>query len=153
MTEEITEKALEGTWYCFQCKQPVEVTLTCIKKNTYRIQANCPEKHHIVLVFTGEIGFATDEQLKELAKVFLHIQLDDVAKGKGPKQFVEPDIYRQHVISGMTSLTGLNGAVCEEIIDRAIVEGSVLQSQKPVKEKIKKGKDVLIQQVEMGEEE
>ena len=100
MTEEVTEEALKGSWYCGPCKQPIEVTLTCIGKDKYRVQGDCPEEHHIDLVFTGEIKFLTKSELRGIAEMYLHVQLEDVEKQK------QPDIYRDHVISGMFSLIG-----------------------------------------------
>ena len=164
MTEEVIEKTLEGAWYCFPCKQPILVTLTCIDKDKYRIQGDCPEQHYIDLVFTGEIKFLTKMDLRAIAEMYLHVQLDDVAQTDDPsKKMKAHDIYRDHVVSAMFALTGrtekdktvtgLNRNECEAIVGKTIIDGSVIQSIKPVQEKIKKGRDVMVQQVELEEEE
>ena len=155
MTEEVIEKALDGTWYCFKCKQPVTLTVEHEESNEkgFRatiLQASCPLKHNVKLYFEDEnLTYVTKDQLKKLATAYMHAQLDDLSKNG-------QDIFIDHLISGMMSLTGLNNEECKRIITQAMNDGSVTRTQKSVSilEKVGKGKkDVFIQQVELDEEE
>lgn len=148
MSETTEEQADDGTWYCSACKTPITVTLVQTKPNHFKIISSCPKKHNITFVLVDEnLEYLNKTELRKLARVYMLFQLDDLDK-------VNKDIYKDTLIKSMSSISGLSWDDCEKIIIAGLRDGTVKQTQKPVKieEKISKGKSVFIQEVTIDDD-
>lgn len=147
MSETAEELKDAGTWYCGKCKQPVTVSIVQNKLNHFKIQASCPAKHSLKFIIESPYLVYLDEAgLRKLAEAFMIAQTHSLGE-KNAK------MYRAVLCKAMQSVSGLSEKICEQIIDKGYQDDSVRCAQKPVREMVCKGKNIIYQEVTIDEEE